>query len=117
MSWRDYNEFIGAVREAYGLDLAEARGLYREMRDVLDYAPSVEDIFEFPEIVEAIVEPETGAYEAMEDVGPDEAEWDGWIWEVGEADERFEHEHGDDEVLYPGEELEISATTRGGTGR
>ncbi len=115
MSWRDYNEFIGAARESYGLDLAGARELYREMKEVLGYSPEVEDVFEFADIAEALVEPE--GLSEPEPLAEDEAEWDGFVWDVGEADERFEHEFGDDEIVYPGEEVEISATTLGGTGR
>lgn len=115
MSWREYNEFIGAAREAYGLDIEGARELYRDMSEVLGYRPEVEDIFEFADIAEALVEPE--GFEGPEPLASDEAEWDGYVWDVGEPDERFEHEFGEDDIVYPGEEVEISATTHGGTGR
>ena len=117
MSWQDYNDFIGAARELYELDIDDARELYREFRDDIGVTPDVGDLLAYPETAAGIVE--DFLQELVEiPVWVDESmeeEYLDYVDAYGEEppEEYFDYElddsYGwDDEWLEPGDEIEVS---------
>ena len=99
-----YHRFIDASRELFGLSYGEAQSLYRDMKDELGDIPSVDDLVQAPDIIYFGTEEEEPEYDEDREV-----EYDGYIYDIGEPDPFFEHEYGDDDILYPDDEIELSA--------
>jgi len=119
MAWSDYNEFIGAARGLYGLDLDEARQLYRDLKEVVGVPPDVEALLELPELVEEAVEEyreeeeepyEEPEREVVRREMEDRYEEDVTEWDIEHPpDPMYELEYGDDDIIFEGEEVEVTA--------
>lgn len=84
MASADYWRFIAEARDVFGLTLGEAREFWRDLRDELDERPTVDDL---------------GSDEAL-------SLFEDYIYP---RDERYELEYGDDDIIYEGEEVEVTA--------
>lgn len=84
MSWRDYNNVIAEARDVFGLDLAEAREWYREMRDELEHPVTLDDVYSHPDL----------ALWAAEEYFPTYPTAPDWAIDAGVADEYEEYVEG-----------------------
>lgn len=72
MTVRDYWDFLEVTRDVFGLDYDDAVAFYQEMRAVLDYAPTVEDLEEYADVATDLIEPYHDVY--AEDLDAEEFE-------------------------------------------
>lgn len=129
MGREGYYEFLDTARDVFGLEWREAQEFYRDMRDVLGFAPSelgAEAITEYAEVADALAErfyerPDLEYHEPPpppepEELEPEERE-EQYVeryeraaadeWDYGEDWE--ETEDFDDEWFDEGDEIEITA--------
>jgi hypothetical protein len=110
MTRADYWEFVAEARDVFGLTLGEAREFWRDLRDELDERPTVNDLAsdEAFSLVEGYFYPfDPDLYVPKEEEPEDEEESD--YDDLYPRDERFELEYGDDDIIFNGEEVEVTA--------
>lgn len=106
MARADYWDFIDEARDVFGLTLGEAREFWRDLQDELDERPTVADLDSdealalFDQYIEE-EEPEEGSEEG--DDGYDDYD------DLYPRDERYELEYGDDDIIFEGDEVEVTA--------
>lgn len=96
-----YHDFLDAARAAFDLDYASARELYQATKELVGGVPTLGDLFELYQ-----VEPEEVFAEVPYLIGEEHDLWD-----------LLDDRSGLDEYIDEGFELEITATTQGGTPR
>ena len=117
MTVRDYHDFLETTRDVFGLDYEDALAFYQEMRLMLDYSPTVQDLVEYADVATDLIEPYHEVY--AEDL--DAADFDsryaediaaGYITRPPDYDWQIEepqYDLPDEEWLEPGDEIEITA--------
>lgn len=112
MAWSigDYSEFVAEARDLFGIDRDDARYLYHEMRQTLDFSLTAGDLRDYADLASDIIEPLLEEEEPEFPGGDyDEDAWDVWVeeGEPGDFEEWYE-----EEWIKEGEEVELTADLR-----
>lgn len=117
MTVRDYHDFLEVTRDVFGLDYQDALAFYQEMRLMLDYSPTVEDLEEYADVATDLIEPYHEVYAEDLDAVDFEDRYSediaaGYVARPPDYDwviEEPQYDLPDDEWLQPGDEIEITA--------